>query len=34
VWTLVGVTLAYIDGPDVGGEEPEVDFLGTRAIVK
>jgi hypothetical protein len=34
VGTLVGATLAYVDGPDAGGGEPEVGFLGTLAIVK
>jgi hypothetical protein len=32
--TLVGVILAYVDGPDVGGGEREVGLLESRSIVE
>jgi hypothetical protein len=31
---LVGVTLLYVEGPDVGGGEREVGLLQMRAIVE
>lgn len=32
--TLVGATLAYVEGPDAGGEDWEVGLLKSRAIVE
>jgi hypothetical protein len=32
--TLMGVTLAYVDGPDTGGGKWEVGLLTSQAIVE